>query len=100
MGWRHLTVLKHFPQLRAKLAPALLLDANQNITEVKVREIIHNAKKRIGPLAPLMLLRREGKTNKRKEKVEAQLGRCTMRTQVDSQHIIIESPAWNKKKYT
>ena len=98
VGWRHLAIRKHLPQLCANLAPTLLLDANQNITKVKVREVIHNTKKRVGPSAPLMLLRRERKTNKRKEEIEAQLGRSTMRTQIDGQHVIVESPAWNKKK--
>ena len=98
MGWRHPSVVKHLPQLCAKLAPALFFDTNQNITKVKVREVIHNSKKRISAFAPLMLLRREGKTNKRKEEIEAQLGRRTMRTQIDGQYVVIESPAGNQKK--
>jgi hypothetical protein len=40
----------------------------------------------------------KGKTNKREEEIEAQLGRSTMRTQINGQHIVIKPPAWDKKK--
>ena len=48
MCWRQRAILDDFSQLSAKLAPALLFDTNDNITELKVRKIAHNTKKRVG----------------------------------------------------